>query len=363
MSNSYDPTQYPLQVRDLSITSILTTPYVKETPSMKNKPAEACFKCMRIIDQFLSDVFEINASVWAPMKCFINVPKMPNRAYWDEKGEFGRGVYIGLQEGPHYNSVVDNLDMISHEFGHGFIYSVSKLSHPGNESAALIESIADVFAIMVKHYHQQTKVNQASWSIARGFLVIPGSKNVALRSMRSPGTAFRGHAELGNDAQVNHMVNFKRLSLVDKGHCHDNSGIPNRAFYLAATSIGGFSWEKAGRIWHQALIASDRAEGFDTFAHRTLLAAKPYGNDVQVHVANAWKSVGVIPQPKGQIPRLVSSSNTAVNQKKTANYNHASSANNKKKDDGPSIGWILVGAFVVGLVAAYLNDKPKTSNK
>ena len=30
----------------------------------------------------------------------------------------------------------------------------------------------------------------------------------------------------------------------DNGGVHLNSGIPNRAFYLAATAIGGYAWEK-----------------------------------------------------------------------------------------------------------------------
>jgi Zn-dependent metalloprotease len=34
---------------------------------------------------------------------------------------------------------------------------------------------------------------------------------------------------------------------------HINSGITNFAFYVTAFNIGGFSWEKAGKIWYAAL--------------------------------------------------------------------------------------------------------------
>ncbi|WP_238006520.1 M4 family metallopeptidase [Dactylosporangium sp. AC04546] len=34
---------------------------------------------------------------------------------------------------------------------------------------------------------------------------------------------------------------------------HINSGIPNRALYLAAVSIGGHAWDAPGHIWHEAL--------------------------------------------------------------------------------------------------------------
>ena len=48
----------------------------------------------------------------------------------------------------------------------------------------------------------------------------------------------------------------------DNGGVHINSGIPNRAFYLAATALGGYAWEKAGRVWYVTLterLGSDRA--------------------------------------------------------------------------------------------------------
>src|SRR6185312_6278273 len=39
----------------------------------------------------------------------------------------------------------------------------------------------------------------------------------------------------------------------DNGGVHPNSGIPNRAFYLAASALGGFAWEVTGRIWYNAM--------------------------------------------------------------------------------------------------------------
>ena len=44
----------------------------------------------------------------------------------------------------------------------------------------------------------------------------------------------------------------------DNGGVHLNSGIPNRAFHLAATAIGGSSAEGAGRIWYAALTGGGR---------------------------------------------------------------------------------------------------------
>jgi hypothetical protein len=77
---------------------------------------------------------------------------------------------------------------------------------------------------------------------------------------------------------------------------HINSGIPNKAFYLAATAIGGKAWEKPGNIWYQTLIdprLSPTAQ-FQDFADLTVeIAGKLYDNAVQDAVAKAWKSVGI----------------------------------------------------------------------
>ena len=60
----------------------------------------------------------------------------------------------------------------------------------------------------------------------------------------------------------------------DNGGVHINSGIPNRAFYEAASGSGGFAWERTGRIWYVAL--KDRLRGSSAFrdaAAATLAAA------------------------------------------------------------------------------------------
>jgi len=77
---------------------------------------------------------------------------------------------------------------------------------------------------------------------------------------------------------------------------HTNSGIPNRAFYLAATYLGGFAWEKAGLIWYAALrdpkIAPDC--GFRSFAGVTATVAGALFGDAEVKAVTAgWTEVGV----------------------------------------------------------------------
>ena len=69
--------------------------------------------------------------------------------------------------------------------------------------------------------------------------------------MKAPGTAFDDKL-LGKDPQPGHMDDFVQ-TYEDNGGVHINSGIPNHAFYQVAINIGGFAWERAGRIWYDAL--------------------------------------------------------------------------------------------------------------
>jgi hypothetical protein len=76
----------------------------------------------------------------------------------------------------------------------------------------------------------------------------------------------------------------------DNGGVHLNSGIPNRAFHLAATAIGGSSAEGAGRIWYAALGAVAEDVDFAGFAAACVDAAGEHADVVR----DAWTTVGVL---------------------------------------------------------------------
>jgi Zn-dependent metalloprotease len=85
----------------------------------------------------------------------------------------------------------------------------------------------------------------------------------------------------------------------DNGGVHINSGIPNHAFYLAATQLGGYAWEKAGRIWYETLRDSQLRpiSTFKRFAQLTLAnAQRLYGTSgpEQQVVLSAWNQVGIV---------------------------------------------------------------------
>jgi Zn-dependent metalloprotease len=92
------------------------------------------------------------------------------------------------------------------------------------------------------------------------------------------------------------MNNYVR-TVQDNGGVHINSGIPNHAFYLAATAIGGNAWETPGLIWYQTLKspALQKNANFQDFARLTLETAStlfPGGTEAQA-IGNAWSQVGI----------------------------------------------------------------------
>ena len=135
--------------------------------------------------------------------------------------------------------------------------------------------------------------DKADWLIGAGLF----KKKVkgAARSMKEPGSAYDDPV-IGKDPQPGHMNDYVKTTS-DNGGVHINSGIPNRAFYLTATEIGGKAWEKAGMIWYVTL--RDRLRENSTFQDAAELtysvAGSLYGkaSPEQKAVANGWAGVGL----------------------------------------------------------------------
>jgi Zn-dependent metalloprotease len=91
------------------------------------------------------------------------------------------------------------------------------------------------------------------------------------------------------------MDNYVNTSS-DNGGVHTNSGIPNHAFYLTAIALGGYAWEKAGRIWYETLRDKriKPTATFRQFARCTVQNAGQYfGTAERQAVEAAWAAVGV----------------------------------------------------------------------
>jgi Zn-dependent metalloprotease len=161
------------------------------------------------------------------------------------------------------------------------------------QAGALNESVSDVFGSLVKQYAQKENAGEADWLIGAG-LFTSKVHGVALRSLKAPGTAYDDPL-LGRDPQPATMAGYVKTSS-DNGGVHTNSGIPNHAFYLAATALGGHAWEKAGRIWYETLRDKrlKRTATFAQFARYTVVnAGHFFGAAERRAVAGAWAAVGV----------------------------------------------------------------------
>src|SRR5690242_7008215 len=152
-----------------------------------------------------------------------------NNAFWDGEGH----MWFGDGDGTLFKDFTKSLDVIGHELTHGVTQYTANLAYSG-QSGALNESLSDVFGSLVEQYHLGQSAEEADWLIGAGLLA-PSVNGVALRSMKEPGTAY-DDPELGTDPQPGNMSGYVHTHS-DNGGVHINSGIPNRAFYLAAAAI------------------------------------------------------------------------------------------------------------------------------
>jgi Zn-dependent metalloprotease len=194
-----------------------------------------------------------------------------------------------------FESFAEFLSVVSHELWHGV--TGSRLNY-FNEAGALNEHLSDVFASIAIQFTNQQTVDKGSWLIAKG--IFKGYPNDALRSMKEPGKAY--DIQLGEtvikDEQPDHYQQRYEGS-EDNGGVHINSGIPNKAFYLFATSVGGNVWEKPGLIWYHTLKNGllKKNATMQQFAEATIqITHQLYSTDLELqnHLLRAWREVGVL---------------------------------------------------------------------
>jgi Zn-dependent metalloprotease len=222
---------------------------------------------------------------------YVHYSTQYNNAFWN-----GRQMVFGDGDGVIFSDFTRSLDVIAHELGHGVTEHMAGLEYH-NQPGALNESMSDVFGSMVKQWALKQDAASADWLIGADIFT-PEYPGDALRSMKDPGQAY-DNAAMGRDPQPGHMKDYRELpdnEDGDWGGVHINSGIPNRAFYLAAIALGGNSWDAAGRIWYEALRQSDARTDFAQFATKTFLhASNTYGpaSHEASNVELAWNQVGV----------------------------------------------------------------------
>ncbi|MFE6283554.1 M4 family metallopeptidase [Streptomyces sp. NPDC057877] len=223
-----------------------------------------------------------------PLDATVHYDEDYNNAFWN-----GEQMVFGDGDGEIFLDFTIAIDVIGHELAHGVTQYTANLTYFG-QPGALNESVSDVFGALIKQYTLGQTAEEADWLIGAGLLA-PRVTGEALRSMKAPGTAYDDDV-LGKDPQPATMDDYVRTGR-DNGGVHINSGIPNHAFYLAATALGGNAWEKAGQVWYDVLTGGELKEDalFTDFATLTVRAARArYGAGAELDaVTKAWEQVGV----------------------------------------------------------------------
>lgn len=206
-----------------------------------------------------------------------------NNAFWD-----GTQMVYGDGDGSTFIPLSGDLDVVGHEMTHGVTERTSNLNY-SNESGALNESMSDVFGVLIETYDKYNVRNGGTWSFNSGDWLVgdevytPSVAGDALRSLENP-TLFN---------QPDNMSGYVNTTS-DNGGVHTNSGIPNKAAYLVANSVG---LEKTAQIYYRALTTyftptTDFAGARDGLvqAATDLFGA---GSPEATAVGNAYTSVGI----------------------------------------------------------------------
>ncbi len=219
-----------------------------------------------------------------------------DNAFWD-----GEQMVFGDGDGTYFAGFTRSVDVVAHELAHGLTQYTSGLTYVG-QPGALNESVSDVVGSLVRQRVLGQTADQADWLVGADVFT-ERVQGVALRSMAAPGTAYDDPV-LGKDPQVASMADYVVLphdADHDNGGVHINSGIPNHAFYLFATALGGHAWERAGQVWYDSVSTRGlvpRDVDFAGFAAATLTCATTrygVGSDVEAALRSAWAAVGVEP--------------------------------------------------------------------
>jgi hypothetical protein len=242
----------------------------------------------------------------SPVEAIAHYGTDYDNGFWD-----GQRLVVGDGDGVLFERFSIAIEVTAHELSH-VLTQEAGLRFQG-QSGALSESIGDVFGVLVKQWSLQQSAATADWLVGAGLLA-PSVNGVALRSLREPGSAYKDD-RLGVDPQPAHWSGYVRTSQ-DSGGVHINCGIPNHAFYLLATALGGNAWERAGMIWYHTLTskALTPTVTFAGFAGVTTAVARRdfgAGSEVASAVGDAWRAVGITPRTTKRATELLDASAVA----------------------------------------------------
>jgi Zn-dependent metalloprotease len=205
-------------------------------------------------------------------------------AFWDgERCVFGDG------DGLIFKNMSSSIDFVAHEVSHGVTQYTADLDYE-NEAGALNESMSDVFGMVFRQWALKQSSSTAQWKIGLD-MIGPTALElgwICLRDLENPAN---------KQSMTIQPTVYSQCKPGDEVHI--NSGVPNRAFYIAASTLPWPSWENAGRVWYQALCSQEASStiSFIEFAHLTVKCAMqlyPRNPAAVAAVRDAWSAVEVL---------------------------------------------------------------------
>lgn len=273
-----------LETYDANKTSTLPGTIVSDTDNNFNASSQAPAVDAHVNTEMVYNYYKNNFNrnsynnAGATMKATVNYREVSyqayNNAFWN-----GSQMVYGDGDGVNLGPVGSALDVVGHEFTHAVTENESNLAYE-NQSGALNESMSDVFGYLIE--------GQATDWLMGEDCYTPGTPGDAFRSLQDP-TLYN------QPAHMNDYQNLPNTEAGDWGGVHTNSGIPNKAFYLAATTINDNN--KMSQIYYRTLTnyITSTSQFIDARNALVQSATDLYGSgSAEVNaIANAFTSVGI----------------------------------------------------------------------
>ncbi len=254
-------------------------------PGSTDQTANDAYQLSGFVRDYFRDTFGLQSLDNAGIDLISNIhfQRNYNNAFWD-----GDEMTYGDGDMDLFKNFAGAPDVVAHEMTHGVTQFSSNLEYYG-QPGALNEHFSDVFGTVIKQKFLKQDIQTADWLI--GDLVVtenfPGK---ALRSMKDPGTANE------YDDQPAHMDQYYAGPDDNQG-VHINSGIPNKAFYLACQEAG---IDDCAKIWFRTLGKLNPRGGFQEAltvflqCASELAASGEVGNNARQIITDSFNRVGIV---------------------------------------------------------------------
>ncbi len=257
----------------------------------QNRVATDAHYCSTAYFDFMLDQFDWEGVDGDGMilNTYVNVGgRFFTNAYWN-----GVGAHFGNGDCDRFNPLT-TLDVVGHEFAHGFTEFTSGLIYR-NQSGALNESISDILGKALEATYDSEEFN---WKLPSKALKDPNGR--AFRSIEDP-NVYNDPKYLGG--------RFWQYGSSDFGGVHSNSGVLNYWFYLLteggtgttelgdAFTVGALGMEAALQVVFTMQVAylTPDATYYDAFEASLSAAEDLYGLHSEAYntIVEAWKAVGI----------------------------------------------------------------------